>query len=194
MKHVLVCVFFFLVLSHGLLAQQQKPEWKRDTVIAGNKFSLYNNWINAGAGYCRYFTFGRDQFDMGLDFNFHITKQYFQLGLMISGEDFSIKNNYQLHAGYGKRRENALYNQALFVSPSYSTGYKYLGSGVYDHNPYNAIGVYVEYQYTYKLHYDSGIGLTLFVDHNAFQTIGGFRIDLFLSGAFKGKQQKLWNN
>lgn len=180
-------ILLFLFFScHSLFAQQPYP-WKKDTIIGENKYKIYNNWLSAGAGWSRNFSFGNDQFNLNMDYHFHITDKYFQIGLFFSGDAFRDYNNYNFHAGYGKRIESGAINFSYFGGASFSTGYKKSGTQTQG-KPFNEPGVFGQVEYIRKIKYDVGVGAGLFADANLLQTTAGFKLVVYFSGAFKGRK------
>ena len=173
-------------LSNISSAQQPYP-WKRDTLIGENKYRIYNNWLTAGTGWCHNFSYGRDQFNLNMDYYFHITDKYFQLGLFFSGNAFRNYNNYNFHVGYGKRIESTAINLSYFGGVSFSTGYKKSGTQT-ESDPFSEPGIFGQVEYIRKIKYDVGIGAGLFADANLLQTIAGLKFVVYFSGAFKGKK------
>lgn len=158
-------------------------------VLNNKKLKYYNSWLTGGAGVQQNLTYKLPiGFAGGLDFNFHIKHNYFQLGTMISGEKFGFYNNYQFHLGYGKRFEDASYHFAGFVGLSYSTGYSKVDS-IYS-KFYSKPGLYLQGEVVKKITYDVGIGAALFADWNQEQTLIGVRAILYFSGAYKGKKNE----
>jgi len=154
-------------------------------VINNKKLKYYNNWLTAGAGVQQNLTYKRPLgFAGGLDFNFHITNQYFNAGTVITGERFGYYNNYQFHVGYGKRYEDEDFHTSGFVGLSYSTGYGKVDS-VYS-RPFQEVGLYIQGELVKKIAYDVGLGISLFGDINKEQAIVGARLVLYFSGAYKG--------
>ncbi len=152
-------------------------------VLNNKKLSYYNNWLTVGGGYQQNLTYKRKPgFCGGLDFNFHIKDQYFQTGVIITGERFGFYDNYQFHAGYGKRYEDKDIHVAGFAGISYSTGYGKVGDTVYT-RPFSHPGVYAQVEVVKKLTYDVGAGLSLFADWNQEQAIAGARLIVYFSGA-----------
>jgi len=156
-------------------------------VVNNKKFRYYNNWVTAGAGVqqnlTRKYPLG---FTAGIDFHFHVKHHYLNLGTNISGENFGYYNNYQFHAGYGKRIEDKDINFSAFGGLSYSTGYGKVDS-VYS-RPYNQVGIYIQAEIVKKITYDVGVGASLFADWNAEQAMAGVRFILYFSGAYNGKK------
>jgi len=172
-------------------AKQKKKNTPTDSmfVYKNKKIKYYNNWITGGAGIQQNLNYKLPLgFAGGLDFNFHVKQHYFQLGTVITGEKFGFYNNFQLHAGYGKRHEDASYHFAGFVGISYSMGYSKVDS-IYS-NPYSKPGIYIQGEVIKKITYDVGIGVTLFADFNQEQSIIGARAILYFSGAYKGKKDE----
>jgi hypothetical protein len=172
--------------------QEVKKKRKTPTdstfILNNRKLTYYNNWLTAGGGFQQNLTYNRSAgFAGGLDFNFHITQQYFQVGAFITGESFGFYNNYQFHLGYGKRFENKDVHFAGFAGVSYSSGYGKVGDTVYT-RPYKQPGLYAQIEAVKKITYDVGIGASFFVDYNSEQSILGGRLILYFSGAYKGKK------
>jgi hypothetical protein len=157
-------------------------------VLNNKKLSYYNNWLTVGGGINQNLTYKRKPgFSGGLDFNFHIQQQYFQLGTFLSGERFGFYDNYQFHLGYGKRYEDKDVHFAGFACISYSTGYAKVGDTVYTRH-FSEPGLYVSIEAVKKVTYDVGIGASFFVDYNQEQGIFGAKLILYFSGAYRGKK------
>lgn len=180
-----------LFLFAAFVAKAQKDTTynpKEETVYDGKRYRVYNNWLSAGAGWAYNTHREKDQKSVGVDFNFHIKKQEFQLGVFTTGNNFTPGNNYNFHLGLGLRRERPKYNLAAFVGPSASYFYRPLKDTLnYDISRlYNEVGGYACVQVVYKIKYDIGLGLDLFADYNKTQAIFGTRVILFFSGAYRG--------
>lgn len=158
-------------------------------VIDNKRFQFYNNWINIGIGAQQNLTYGIGLgFAGSADFNFHIKREYFQVGAMLTGEHMRAYNNYQVHVGYGKRFEDKDVHVAGFAGISYSTGYGRDSDSTYN-RPYNQPGLYIEGEIVKKISYDIGLGGSLFADWNTEQSMMGARFILYFSGAFRGKKK-----
>lgn len=153
------------------------------------KFKVYNNWIDAGAGAAYNSGVPQVQFALAFDYNFHIQANYFQTGIVFSGDAPRNYNNYQYHLGYGKRDETQFYNFSMFAGITYSTGYNKKGN-YYLLDQYHAIGAYGSVQYIKKIAYDVGIGPALFAEINTNHRIAGAMIVLYFSSAYKGPLKK----
>ena len=185
---IILCLVGVVSVAQKKTDGTPKPVWKRDTVIAGNVFKIYSNWINIGLGLLRNPTIPRTHITAGVDLNFHITNQYFQVGAMLAGEGYGIYSTSELHLCYGKRTENRKYNCDFFGGLSYST-FNAFSNGNYATEPSKEIGVYGMAQAIRKITYDVGIGISAFAEINSKQSMFGLRLDLYFSGAYKGKKK-----
>ena len=78
-------------ISASVKHKRKLPPVDSTFVINNKKLQFYNNWLTAGGGFQQNLTYKRKPgFSGGLDFDFHIKQQYFQLGAMISGEKFGF--------------------------------------------------------------------------------------------------------
>ena len=165
--------------------KKKYPSLDSTFVLNNKKFRYYNNWLTLGAGVQQNLSYKRTLgFAGGLDYNFHIKDQYFNAGTVITGERFGFYNNYQFHVGYGRRYEDNDFHTSAFAGISYSTGYGKVDS-VYS-RPYQQVGLYIQGELVKKIAYDVGIGVSLFGDFNAEQSIVGARLVLYFSGAYRG--------
>ncbi len=164
-----------------------KENFKREIVIGDKRYRVYNNWVCFGVGPEYHSENPRTQFALGLNFQFHIKKAYFNVGGIMSGDEFGVWNNYTGHIGYVPwRKETEKKNLAAMAGISYTQGYTYLAPGYFESNRWDRVGVYAEFQYTMKVQYAVGIGPTFFVDWNQKRTLIGVRLDGYLSGAYRG--------
>jgi len=125
---------------------------------------------------------------VGLDFHFHIRREYFQLGIAISGNKILENNQTQARLGYGYRKESARYNVAFFGGPTFFYGVVGVPDTANTFKPefYQGVGVYASAQAATKLVYDIGIGAELFAELSYKQNVIGIKLFLFFSGAYKG--------
>jgi hypothetical protein len=190
MKKLLVLLIALCSLSPAI-AQEKKdaPDLKQEVVIGGKRFKVYNNWLSGGGGAGYNTQVPQLQFIGDVNFNFHIKGNYFQTGLILSGDAFGNYNNTVYHAGYGKRKENEKYNFAAFGGISYTRGYRKIDRETYNiDKPYKVPGLYIDAQAIRKVSYDVGIGIALTADVNSVRTLAGVVGTLYFSGAYKGKK------
>jgi hypothetical protein len=189
---VLFAFLLLLIAAPALRAQDTtkyviKENFKREIVVGDKRYRVYNNWVCFGIGPAYHSENPRTQFSLGLDFQFHIKKAYFNVGGAVSGDEFGLWNNFSGHIGYVPwRKETDKKNMAVLVGPSYSQGYTFIYAGHYDSKRWNRVGVHAEFQYTMKLQYAVGVGPTFFIDVNDKRTLVGLRLDGYLSGAYRG--------
>jgi hypothetical protein len=190
----------FVILSEFATAQL----WQKDTmpynrkeelIYDGKRYRKYNNYLTIGGGYLWSSVRNMEQKVLAGDFNFHLQKQYFQIGFLMSGKEFLGNNNLQGHIGIGYRKEKDQSNLAFFVGPSYSTFIttKLDTAGEYFPIINTTMGAYICAQYIYKVKYDVGIGLELFGDFSPKQQMGGVKLIAFFSGAYRGLKRGFRN-
>lgn len=125
------------------------------------------------------------QKSVGIDYNFHVRRQYFQTGLLMSGEEFLSNNNIGFHACYGIREEKNSTNIALFGGPSIFTGVE--GTpGISNPTYYQGVGAYFCFQAIIKIKYDIGLGINVFAELSQQQKLGGLNFIFFFSGSYRG--------
>lgn len=166
-------------------------------VVDNNKFQYYNNWLCVGGGVQQNLTYKRDLGFVGaVDFNFHIKRNYFQAGALLSGSSFARYNNYQIRLGYVRRYEDRDFHFAAAMGATYSTGFQIepVDSVTNITRYYSQPGLFLQGEVVKKITYDVGIGACLFVDWNKEQSIAGLRFVLYFSGAYTGKKYKTYNN
>ena len=161
---------------------------KEEVIYDSKRYRKYNNYLTFGVGKGYSDARRLDQSYINLDFQFHLQREYFQVGFFMSGDEFLQSTNIQGHICYGYRHEKEKYNLAAFVGPSYS--YFVTGStdtsGVTTVKAHSVIGGYVCLSAIYKVKYDVGLGIELFGDFSSQQKQGGARIVLYFSGAYRG--------
>jgi hypothetical protein len=178
-----------------LHCQSEKPvdeyDRKEEILHKSKRYRIHNNYVTFGAGYASSTIRTTTQKVAGGDFQFHIRRQHFQVGVLMSGLEFLANNNIQGHFGYGKRWEDGDYNLAVFGGISYSEGVKTLTdtSGRIYPGLYKAWGAYVCLQGVRKLTYDIGIGAELFYEISQQQQLTGFKIIMFFSGSYRGPKE-----
>ncbi|MGZ4095318.1 MAG: hypothetical protein ACXVNQ_03000 [Bacteroidia bacterium] len=106
----------------------------------------------------------------------------------MSGEEFLGNNNVQAHIGYGLRKETTKTNLAAYAGITRFTGVIGRTDSVGNSIPqyYTSTGFYVCGQAVTKLSYDIGIGLEVFGEVSKWQSLAGFKVILFFSGAYRG--------
>lgn len=184
------CLFCLLIKvgSRVVCAQekQRADELKKERTIRGNRFKVFNSYINFGSGLGRAIEDNQAWHPTAIEYNFHIKRSYFMIGYQrtdVSGLLNQPKRNRMndFHFCYGFRRETKVLNIAYYGGISRPWGV------MNDTLPFNTYGVYAEAQLIRKLFYDVGAGISIFGHYNNYFPLFGVRIDIFLSGAYQGK-------
>ena len=191
MKNALL-IILTLCFTYSIAQKDTLPfNRKKEIIYDGKRYRVYNSYLSFGAGLAYSDVRSKEQRCINADFQFHLTKEYFQVGFFMSGDEFLRNTNLQGHICYGKRYEKELFNLAAFVGPSYS--YFVTGStdtsGIFRVRSHETVGGYICLQGVYKIKYDVGIGLELFADISAQQKIAGARVILYFSGAYRGEKR-----
>ena len=178
----------FLAIGNVALAQekQRKDELKMERNIYGNRFKVFNNYVNFGSGIGRPIESSKMLNPTAIEYNFHIKRSCFLLGYQrtdASGFLNKPKQNRMndVHLCYGFRRETKVLNIAYYGGISRPWGI------MNDTLSFRTIGIYAEAQFVRKLFYDVGAGITIFGHYNSMMSLFGIRLDIFLSGAYQGK-------
>lgn len=173
-----------------ILIPSDKPPYdgKEEILYDGKRYRKYNNYLTLGGSFFTSSLRAETQQGVGIDFHFHIKRQYFQAGFGISGNKILENNHSQFKFGYGYRKETAKYNFAAFAGPTFFYGvYGVLDtSNTYKPEFYRGVGGYGCVQIATKLVYDIGVGAELFGELNHKQGVIGVRLFMFFSGAYRG--------
>jgi hypothetical protein len=194
---LLISLFFgcltALAQERHELNQNNKPKYFRneEMIYNGKRYRVHNNYVTFGPGYLQSSIRNVSQKMIGIDLHFHIRTQHFQTGVMMSGETFGSNNNVQAHIAYGYRRETKTLNLAAYMGPSYLTGVVPYNDPVYGIVPefYTNYGIYTCIQGVTKFAFDFGIGVELFAEYSKKQTMFGFKLIAYFSGAYTGPKR-----
>jgi hypothetical protein len=165
---------------------QKKPMYykQEEIIFEGKRYRVNNNYVSLGPLIATSSLRSQAQKGIAIDFNWHIRRQYFQTGVLMSGNNFGDNNHLQGHLTYGLRREGSFHNAAVFGGVCYSYGV----TGDITTGPiyYNTLGGYLAAQYVIKFAYDLGLGLEAFSEISPKQRIFGVKVIAFFSGAYRG--------
>lgn len=190
------CIFILCISFFGLKAQEKsfkkadRPPYdrKEEIIYQGKRYRIHNSYLTAGPGFLQSNIRSKLQKTIAMDFQFPIRRHHFQIGVMMSGEEFASNNHIQGHICYGLRAEKNKNNLALYLGPSFATGVE---GQVSTGNPifYNGFGGYLSIQAVMKISYDIGIGAELFGELSSRQKIIGLKLVAFFSGAYRGPKR-----
>lgn len=188
-------LIFTLLLSNFCFSQKDTlPYFRKEEIIhQGKLYRRYNNYLTAGAGFSYSGLRKKSQNNIGIDFHFHIKRQYFKAGMLMSGNEFLSNNNLVFHLGYGYRKETSKINFHAFIGPSYFTGVYGVQdtSGFFNPVFYEGIGAYISCGIVKKITYDIGLGIEGFSEINKFQIHSGIKFILFFSGSYRGLKRNI---
>ena len=175
-----------VIKQDSLQKHKKKPMYYREEeiIFEGKRYRVNNNYVSLGPLIAASSLRAQAQKGISIDFNWHIRRQYFQTGVMMSGNNFGDNNHLQGHLNYGIRREGNFHNAAVFGGLCYSYGV----TGDINTGPiyYNVFGGYLAAQYVIKFTYDLGLGLEAYTEISPKQRIFGVKVIAFFSGAYKG--------
>ena len=194
---VKILIFIFLLISFckGFAQDTKKEPYdpKAEIVFDGKRYAKWNNYLTVGGlpGGSINSGIPTSQFCGAVGFNFHIKQNYFQSGVLMSGNVFGDENNTQVHGCWGKRIEKNKYHFAAFGGIDYSLFYQWAADSTpprFISPAKTAIGAYAAIQNFWKFKYDVGIGTTIFASYNTSRYLYGIRIELFFSSAYHGEK------
>ena len=106
---------------------------------------------------------------------------------MIKSNSLQKVNDFYL--GVGLRSSKLYSNVAIFMGPSISYGSKFHEvdplSGDDLFIGFTSPGIYANFDYTYKLSYDLGTGVSLYNSFSKDYHVYGFQFHLYFSGGFR---------
>jgi hypothetical protein len=188
-NRIFILGLLFIVNINGF-AQKKTETEKRDEKnkeknIDGNRYRVFNNYINFGMGVGRAFNNSTITLPVHIDYNFRVNNNMFQVGYFRSEMPIlwgSYTENFvnDLHFGFNLRRENKKLNRGLIIGPSVNFGLK-------NNVSFLEPGVYASAQLIRKVFYDVGFGLSVFANYNRAYAFAGSRLEIYLSSSYKGK-------
>jgi len=197
-------LFFFLALVFSGFVSIAQTEMNPETefIYKNRQYAPYRPWWTVGGGYG--YNFSEKVFEPNflLDVHFRVAeKYYFGVGYATSREhffdvegpamflpqQFNKQSMNSFHALYGWRGEDIKRNYAFFIGPAINWGYDYLYTDTLDnvwHQTYFEPGIYVSLQYSRKLYYDLGPGVTLWGCVNKKYQVIGLSFHFYFSTAY----------
>jgi hypothetical protein len=188
---VLMCLCDFAqAQTTDSLKNKRSPYFRKEEIIYQNKrYRIHNNYLTLGGGFLGSTLRDDVQNVVAADYQFHIRRQQFQIGAMMSGEEFLSNNYTQVHLGYGYRIEKYTSNYAAFLGPTYFSGVA--GKVGQPEDFFSGFGVYASVQAVYKFAYDIGLGAELFAEANYKHSMVGIKFVAFFSGAYRGAKKRV---
>lgn len=187
-----ILLFVFSVFS--AFSQDNKYE---EIIIKDKIYKPGSSWLKIGEGYGYHYSLDEFELNTLISFTVRIKNVYLQGGYHVSCDKFFTKHSYQklndFYIATGWRKETNKANITAFIGPSYAYG------GTLDHvtdtggvhqkwyRGFNDLGIYGCIDYTFKLYYDLGFGLSLYGSANKSYSVIGLQAHFYFSGAFKGE-------
>lgn len=168
---------------------------KYEEFIIGDKiYKPGSAWFKLSSGPSYNLNLETIESSSNLSYSFRVKDSYFQLGYHTSSNTFFTLRSYQklndLYVSYGIRRETKKTNISAFAGPSFSYGGHYFDTDPYGRKRYKGftqLGLIINAEYTMKIFYDLGLGISAFGSFNRNYRVIGIQVHLYLSGALKGK-------
>lgn len=192
--------FAFASPAYAQVEEEDRLAVSQDTVIKiderrfiykGRIYRENSPYLTFGYGVGR--NFGGKSFEQNMTISYHHFIKGIGLGIGLhssSDEKIWWRSYQKLNDFYfllGKKWDGVRYNLAVFAGPSYAYGSYVAWHEVYEKDwayGYNTVGGLAELQFTYRLFYDLGLGLTAYTSMNKFVKVAGVQFHLFFSTAF----------
>jgi hypothetical protein len=188
-------ILFVVIVIHANFLICQAQDDKYEEFIMGNK--IYKpgcGWFKIGFGKSYNFKLNTIETNSNLCYSFRIKKYSFQLGYHVSSDQFITARTLQrlndLYFSTGLRKESEKSNISIFTGPSYAYGAHYLHTdsmGEKYYRGFTRIGWIINIEYTRKIFYDLGLGLSMFASINNRYQVSGLMLHLYLSNAYRGQ-------
>jgi len=188
-------LFFVSILSIYFSFISHAQENKYEEIIIKNKiYKPGSGWLKFGEGFGYNTSLKSNEINTVISFSFRIKNNYFQIGYHVSSDKFLSQKTFQklnnLYVATGLRKESDKYNISLFAGPAYSYGGYYFNTDSLGNKRYKGfteIGFLAIADYTFKIFYDLGFGLSLYDSINKNYNVVGIQAHFYFSGAFRGE-------
>ena len=196
---------FLIVFSSDIVFSQDttnqvKSNPEQEFIYGNNVYKPNSSWLSLGFG--KSYDFAQKQFEQSINIDLHIRikKMFFSTGYHTTSDAFFYSGSVQqvhsiqalndVHLCVGLRKEKFKSNISVFAGPSYvyGTTYDFTDSlNVKWYRNFKNPGLYLSVQYTYKIFYDLGVGVSLYSSINKYYSVVGLQLHLYFSNALKGK-------
>jgi len=187
-------VFLFLFTIKTAFAQESEIFVHNDKL-----YKTVDRWFSIGVGGSLNTELKEREVNFDAAFHQRIWKIYLQTGYHRCSDEFlydasllkslSLQKMNDLYFGVGWRSSKLYSNVSFFTGPAYSYGSRFHHTDPISNadffEAYNALGLYSNFNFTYKLFYDIGIGVSLYDSYNKYYHVYGFRFHIYFSGAFR---------
>jgi hypothetical protein len=172
-------------------ARIKKKEKEKEELIEikGNLYKVHANYLNFGPGISYLIKQDIRAVCIGAGYNFRFKKKYYKVGFQRTDNIsfFGTSPIYftDFHLATGKRIPSKRFNLSYFYGGSF---YSFNDNTLKEDPVKRGIGLYGEASAFVKPLYDIGIGLTGFTNLNLHAPVFGVRVELYFSGAYRGKK------
>lgn len=170
---------------------------KYDEFVNRNKiFKPYAGYLTLASGMSYNPYMASFEKSSSLGFHFRTGNIHFNTGYHVSSDRFFMRRSNQLlsdiflTAGY--RKDTVKSNFGIWAGPVYGFGstldHVEDADGVITeyYLSFHRIGFYAEAEYTFKLAYDFGLGISAYASANSAYQVAGLKLHVYFSGAFRG--------
>jgi len=166
-------------LSDGRILFNEKI-YKENSPYLTLAYGFGNNFTQGGLEQDMMITYHHFIGDIGLGIGYHASSD-----IQVWMKSWHKLNDFWLGAGW--RYERLRYNLSIFAGPALAYG-QYIEWDVDEQkdlsNYFRTFGGVAEIQFTYRLLYDVGVGVSLYGSMNKLYTVAGAQVHLFFSTAF----------
>jgi len=193
---IISVVLFFLIVKVN--CQEIVNKFQEDTInLTDDKFAWKNkvykknsNYITFGGGPAINLKRKAIEQSYAVAYNFSLKNISLQAGYHVSSNDWMLNRSLQklndMHIGGGLRWESLKSNMTVMAGPSYAYGAdQNIRNDTVFYTAFTQFGLYAEFQYTYKLFYDVGVGATAFLSLNGKYQVFGIRLEFYFSPAYR---------
>lgn len=195
-KLLKIQVIFLLVFTSSTAISQVVDD-KYDEFLLKNKLlKPYCGYVTLSGGMNFNFLTVQPEKNFSLAYHFRVKNAHFLTGYHVSSDRFFMQRSYQMLSDifftYGYRKDSLKYNYGFYAGPTYGFGstLAYVtdtdGKITNWYKSFHNIGFYAEAEFTYKLSYDFGVGLSAYTSLNEDYCVAGLKVHLYFSGAFRG--------
>jgi hypothetical protein len=198
MKPIAIYKYFFTLLFVFSITFAFGQNTKYDEIIIKDKiYKPGSSWLKIGEGYGFHKSINKFELNTLISGTFRIKNLYFQGGYHVSSDKFFTQPTYQklndFYIATGWRKETQKANITAFIGPTYAYG------GTFDHavdtggvvknwyRGFSELGIYGCIDYTFKIFYDLGFGISIYGSANKEYSVVGIQAHFYFSGAFKGE-------
>lgn len=186
MKNIIQNILIISIISGfnvSSFSQDDNEAFIQDNAI----YKPNSNWVTLAVGYGYNPFIKVDELAGSIVFHASFNKINLMAGYyLFTDESFTSRSKHSMtnfNFGAGYRKETLKTNFAAFAGPLYAFGNKKIHDTQYYR--FQGPGFFIEAEYTYKIYYDIGIGISAFYNFSSYYQVVGLKLLVYFSGAFK---------